>query len=105
MQFNVTLVAGHATKDSESFESKSKKSFTKFTIASNEYMGADKEERVTFFDVLVFNNTKESALNNVKKGDLVFVKGRVEAEAYLSKKDKKPKSKLNLIAEEWNVIK
>ncbi len=105
MQLNLTLVAGRATKDSESFESKSKKTFTKFCLATNEYMGSEKEEKVTFYEVFIFNNTKEAALSNIKKGDMVFVKGKVEAEAYLSKKDKKPKAKLNIITDSWSVIK
>lgn len=105
MSQHLLLLAGRTTKDPETFKTKSDKIFTKFTLAVNEYMGKDKEEKTYFYNVLVFDNTAPTALEKIKKGDLVFVQGRPEADAYISKKDNEPKASISVITESWKVMK
>ncbi len=100
-------VAGRATKDSEEFESKNKKKFTKLSVAVNEY-GSEKkgtEDKVYYYEVLVFGKSAEKAKELVKKGDSVFVQGKPELNIYTSKKNNETKAQINIFADTWTVVK
>ncbi len=99
------FVVGRATKDAEELSSKAKKKYAKFSVAVNEYLGKDKEEKSYFYDVLVFGKTSKNVAEKIKKGDLVVISGKPEAEAYISKKDNEPKSVITIMADSWKVLK
>lgn len=105
MNMQTLILVGRATRDGEEFVSKKEKKFSKFSLAVNEYKGKDAEEKVTFYDVVVFGKLSEKVAERVNKGDLVMVIGKPEVEAYISKKDNEPKGVLNVVAESWNVVK
>jgi single-stranded DNA-binding protein len=98
-------MSGRAVADAETLKTKKDKIFTKFTVAVNEYLGEDKGEKAYFYDVLIFDKTAAVAKEKIKKGDNLFIQGRPEVNAYLSKKDKKPKGSISVIANEWRVMK
>lgn len=80
------FLVGRATQDCEVLETKADKTeFYKFSVAINEYRGKDKEESVTFYDVLSFRKQPQSIAKKVKKGDVVFIIGDPKASAYVSK--------------------
>jgi single-stranded DNA-binding protein len=99
------LVLGRATKDAEVLESKEGKSYARFGIAVNEYIGKGekKEEKSYFYNVLIFNKTFDKA-DLIKKGDLVMVDGRPDIDAYLSE-DGEPKAQIVIFANKWKLIK
>lgn len=99
------FVVGRATKDAEELSSKAKKKYAKFSVAVNEYFGKDKEEKSYFYDVLVFGKSAANVKEKVKKGDMVIISGKPEADAYISKKDNEPKSSITILADSWKVLK
>lgn len=99
------ILLGHSTKDAESITTKKKTNFTKFCVAVNEFNPTNKEERSTFYDVLIFGKQAEAALERVKKGDMVMVVGKPDTEAYISKITKEPKAQITVLAESWKVLK
>ncbi len=105
MNIHQIVLLGRATRDSEELTSKDEKKYAKFCIAVNDFNGKTKEEKTTFYDVLVFGNSVDSAVEKVKKGDPVMVMGRPEAEAFISKKDNEPKVSITVVSESWKVIK
>jgi single-strand DNA-binding protein len=103
MNLQQLLIMGRATKDAEVLESKEGKKYARFSLAVNEYIGKDREERTTFYNCLVFNKTSDS-VNKINKGDLVMVDGRPDVDAYISN-DGEAKANLIVIAEKWKVLK
>jgi single-strand DNA-binding protein len=99
------FISGRATKDAELLESKNGNKFTKFSIAVNEFIKKTKEEKVYFYDVLVFSTGAELASDMVKKGDTVIVQGKPKVDSYISNKDNEAKSTVSIIAESWKVLK
>ncbi|CAG0939836.1 Single-stranded DNA-binding protein [Candidatus Brocadiaceae bacterium] len=105
MNMQTLILLGHSTKDAESIKTKKKTSFAKFSLAVNEYNSKTKEERSTFYDILVFGKQAEAALEKVKKGDMVMVVGKPETEAYISAITNQPKAQITVTAENWRVLK
>ena len=103
MYLQQLLLLGRATKDAEIMESKEGKKYARFSVAVNEYMGKNKEEKTQFYNILIFNKTHEKA-EVVKKGDLVMIEGRPEVDAYLSNEGE-AKANLIVFTEKWKVIK
>lgn len=97
------IVLGRATKDGEVLASKEGKNYAKFGVAVNEYLGTEKDERTTFYNVLIFNKSHEKA-ERIKKGDFVMVEGRPEAEAYLSNEGE-AKASMTVFANRWRLLK
>ena len=94
---------GRATKDAEVLDSKEGKKYARFTIAVNEYLGKDKDQKTYFYNCLIFNKTSDQA-EKIKKGDLVMVDGRPEVDAYLSNEGE-AKGNIVVIAHKWKVLK
>jgi single stranded DNA-binding protein len=105
MSLHTMLLVGRSTKDAETLTSKSEKVFAKFSLAVNDYLGKEKGEVAHFYDILIFDKSAATAKEKIKKGDLVFIMGRPEVDAYISKKDDEPKGVISVIAETWKVIK
>lgn len=102
MNMQQLLVLGRATKDAEVLESKEGKPYARFSLAVNEYLGKDKDERTTFYNVLIFNKTSVNA-EKITKGNLVMVDGRPEVDAYISNEGN-AKANLVVVANRWRVI-
>ncbi len=107
MDMQKLLLVGRVTRDAEVISAKSGKDFVSFGLAVNRYITKDKEvsQETTFYEVLSFGENKvKAAEEKVKKGDLVFLEGRPEADAYLGK-DGTAKASLKVFADNWQVIK
>lgn len=102
MNMQQLLVLGRATKDAEVLESKEGKSYARFSLAVNEYVGKEKDEHTTFYNVLIFNKTSANA-QRIAKGSLVMVDGRPDVDAYISN-DGDAKANLVVVANRWRVI-
>lgn len=102
MDLQQLMLLGRATRDSEQLSSKEGKKYAKFGLAINEYRGKDREEKTTFYEILIFNKSAEKS-DKVKKGALVMIHGRPEVDAYLSKTGE-AKANLVVFADKWRVI-
>lgn len=102
MDLQQLIILGRATRDGEKLSSKDGKNYAKFSLAVNEYFSKTKDERTTFYEVLVFNKSVEKA-DTIKKGSLVMVQGRPEVDAYLSKNGE-AKANLVVFADKWKLI-
>lgn len=107
MDMQKLILMGHATHDAELIAAKKKggKDFAKFGMAVNRYLGKDKGNEVTFYECLLFGEKSiNSAKDKIKKGDLITVDGRPQAEAYLSK-DGEAKANLVVLVDNFRVLK
>lgn len=95
-QQNLTLL-GRATKEPEVIESKTGKEFTKFSVAINRFRPQAEENDVTFYDVVSFGRQPRAVARKVKKGDVIFVSGTPQLQAYMSKAGE-PKAKITINA-------
>ncbi|MFQ5492685.1 MAG: single-stranded DNA-binding protein [Candidatus Dojkabacteria bacterium] len=103
MNLQQVFLLGRATKDAEVLESKEGKNYAKFSLAVNQYMGKERDERTTFYNVLVFNKSHSKA-DKIKKGDLLLVDGRPDVDAYLSNEGE-AKASLVVYADRWRLMK
>ncbi|MEB3189054.1 MAG: single-stranded DNA-binding protein [Snowella sp.] len=97
------LIMGRATKNAEILESKEGKSYARFSVAVNEFVGSDREQKVTYYNCLVFNRNSINAIK-IQKGDLVMVDGRPDVDAYLSNEGE-AKANLIVVADRFKVLK
>lgn len=99
------ILFGRATKDAVVVESKSGNDFVSFSIAVNRYRGKDTETETTYYDCILFGENRiQPAAEKIKKGDLVVVEGRPQAEGYTDKEGNS-KANLKVVVEEWQVLK
>lgn len=103
MNIQQLFLLGRATKDAEVLESKEGKKYAKFSLAVNQYLGKDKDERPSFYNILVFNKSHERA-DKIKKGDLVMIDGRPGVDAYLDSEGQ-AKASITVFADSWKLIK
>ncbi len=85
MNQQTLVLMGRATRDAETLTTKTGKEFSKFGMAINEYRGQDRQDEVSFYDVVGFSNQTKVVGKRVRKGDVVLVFGKPEASAYQSK--------------------
>jgi single-strand DNA-binding protein len=72
------------------------KAVTNFSVAVNEKYG--ETERTTWFKVTCWEKLAEVVNQYLTKGQLVFVKGRVQGGAYMSKQTNEPAVSLEIVA-------
>jgi len=80
MNFNQVILAGHCTRDPSLSCTPNQTAVVDFGIAVNHtWMGKDgsKKESVCFVDVRAFSKTAETMAKYLKKGDPVFLEGRL----------------------------
>ena len=81
---NVNLT-GRLTKDPNMNTTATGMAITKVSIAVNEYVKKDKEERPNFFDLTLFGKQAEFVKNYISKGDLVSISGSLRQERWRNK--------------------
>lgn len=91
MDLNKIALIGRLTKDPETKELKSNQALTKFSLATNRtFMSAGKKkEDTTFFNVIAWGKLAEIIEQYLKKGDKVYIEGRVNNRSYEDKEGKK----------------
>ncbi len=98
-------ILGRATADVEFSNSKAGKKYVRMSIAVNQTEKDKKESKTYYYDALLFGKSAENAQKLIKKGDLVFVYGKPDFDAYITKDKKTAKPSLTLLTENWQVIK
>lgn len=77
---NQVNLLGRLTKDVEVKHSPQGNPYGKFGVATSHYY--KKEETTTFHNVVVFGQNALNCDKYLKKGDLVFISGRIENKSY-----------------------
>jgi single-strand DNA-binding protein len=106
MNMQKLLLLGRATGDAELVDAKNGKPFITFSLAVNRYLGKEKGEEAQFYDCMIFGK-KESmkkGVAQIKKGAMLLLDGRPEAEAYLSKGGE-AKAQIKVMVNEWQLLK
>lgn len=100
MNIQKLILVGRAVNDAKVVNEK----LGTFSVAVNRFVAKEQHE-VTFYECLTFGEVNIKRLENLKKGDIVVVEGRPEAEAYLSKDKKEAKAQLKVICDNWQIAK
>ena len=96
---------GRSVSTPEVKKSKDDTAYSEVSIAVNwdsKNKKGKKEEKVTYYRVLVFGKRAEKS-KNIKKGRLLYAKGRLEVDPYVSDKGEGRVS-LTVIAREFYVL-
>lgn len=85
---NKVLLIGHLGADPESRFTTSGSAVTNFNLATNESWRStegDKKEKTEWHRVVLFGKMAETAAEYMKKGQLVFVEGRLQTRSWEDK--------------------
>lgn len=84
---NIAIIQGRPTRDPEMARSeRTGKIYCKMTIACDRpYKGKDVPKRADYFRVVCFSKLAQTVHNNLAKGALCTVLGRLEQDEYLDK--------------------
>ncbi len=85
---NKVLLIGHLGADPESRFTTSGNAVTNFTLATNESWKSaegDIKERTEWHRVVIFGKMAETAAEYMKKGQLVFIEGRLQTRSWEDK--------------------
>ncbi len=106
--FNKVMLMGNLTRDPEVRSTPSGQTVTAFGIASNRTYtvggpGGEKREEVTFIDVDFWGRRGEVVAQYLKKGDPIFVEGRLTYRQWEDKEGNK-RNKVSVTAENFEFI-
>lgn len=100
MDINEVTLAGRLTRDPETTQSKTGIAICKIRLAVNskrKNKSGELEEQATFMDVTFFDRTAEVIDQYLKKGEPLYVRGRLEVSEWEDKETGKARSKLEVI--------
>ena len=101
MNFNKAFVLGNITRDPESRTTPSGQTVTNFGIATNRFytdQQNQKQQKVEFHNIVAWGKLGDICAQYLKKGQLVFVEGRIETRTWEGT-DGVKKFKTEIIAE------
>jgi len=83
---NIVLLQGRPTRDPEISKSDSGKVYCRIRLAVDRpYRGNKAPKKTDYFNVVFFGKLAQVVFNNLAKGALVTVLGRVETDTYIDK--------------------
>lgn len=103
---NKVILVGNLTRDPQLSYLPSQTAVVDFAIATNrKWKGQDGQtkEEVCFVDVVAFNKTAETLSKYLKKGDIVYVEGRLKFETWQGQ-DGSKRSKHRVIIEGFQFL-
>lgn len=100
MNVNLVVFAGNLTRDPELRSSKDGLAIVKFGVACNEYGGKDEQKRTTFADVVAFGKRGEAIHKHLRKGDPIFVRGRLSFSSWEAQGGGR-RSKLEIVVDDF----
>ncbi len=100
---NKLTIIGRATKDAELKQTNGGTSLAKFSIASNYYAGAGKDEDVSYFDIVVWGKRAEACAKFLKKGNQIAIDGHIKQERFQDKEGNN-RSKIVVIADNFQFL-
>ena len=105
MNVNKTFLAGNITRTPET-RSVGSTTLTKFGVATNRHYTAngEKKQEATFVDVLAWGKTGETIAKYLKKGDPIFIEGRLSFSSWEDKATGSKRSKLEVVCESFQFV-
>jgi len=94
--FNIVTLISRIVKDAELTYTKSGTALCKFAIASNSYQGKDKDDYVSFFDIVLWGKQGEALNPYLKRGQQVGVAGSLRQDRWET--DGNKRSRVNIVA-------
>ena len=105
---NMVILMGNLTRDPElKFVGGGNTALAKFGLAVNRrYKDRDgnRREEVTFIDVVAWGKTGEIIGEYLKKGDPIFINGRLKLEEWEDKTTGQKRQKLTVVAEAFQFV-
>src|SRR5260221_10448624 len=104
---NQVNLIGHITRDVDTRYTPSGTAVVEVGLAINRAWKSDsgeKKEEVTFVDVTLFGRVGEVVSQYVKKGDPLFVSGRLHLDSWTDKQTNQPRNKLKIIGEQIQLL-
>jgi single-strand DNA-binding protein len=104
---NKVLLIGNLTRDPEVRQVPGGQSVCKFGLATNRRFktpNGEMREDTTFVDITVWGVRGETLSKYLKKGDPVFIEGRLNFEEWQDKTSGQKRSKLTVTAEDWQFV-
>ncbi len=98
---------GNLTRDPETRHTPGGNAVTQFGLAINHNYttaGGEKREEVTFVDVTFFGKRGEVIAQYLKKGNPIFVEGRLRLEQWEDKQTQQKKSKLTVVGDSFEFL-
>lgn len=83
--FNLVVLTGRLTADTELKTTNSGISVTSFSIAVNRNYRAGEQQQTDFINIVAWRHTAEFINKNFKKGDLIGIEGSIQTRKYLDK--------------------
>lgn len=106
MNFNKVFLGGNLVRDPELKVLDSGAKVCNFTIAVNrrwkDKSSDELREEVAFVNCVAWNNTAKAIADNHKKGDPIFVEGRIKTETY--DKDGETRTRTKVVVEQVQFI-
>jgi len=107
MNLNKVALAGNLTRDPELRYTPKGTAVAKVGVAVNRRWtteGGEKKEEVTFVDVTFFGNTAEAVGQWLKKGNPIYLEGRLKLDLWDDKETGQKRQKLHVIAESFQFV-
>jgi len=106
MDFNKVIIVGRLTRDPEIKYLSSGNAFCAWGMATNRYYNdnnGERQQEVCFVDVKAFGRQAEIVANYVRKGNPLFVEGRLSFYQYEAESGER-RNKLSVIAERVQLL-
>ena len=105
MNVNKTFLAGNITREPDT-RSVGSTTLTKFGVAANRHytVNGEKKQEATFVDVLAWGKTGETIAKYLKKGDPIFIEGRLSFSSWEDKATGSKRSKLEVVCEPFQFV-
>jgi single-strand DNA-binding protein len=103
---NQVFLMGHITRDPQLKFLPSQTAVCEFGIAANRHWTKDgeKQEEVTFVDLVAFGKQAEVINQYCKKGDLFHLRGRLKYDTWEDKQTGAKRSKLSVVVEDFQLM-
>jgi single-strand DNA-binding protein len=94
MDINKVMLVGRLTRDPDFIE-KGDYKLARFSIATNRFYKKDNEKKseVEFHNIVAWNKLAEIVKEYVKKGNVIYVEGRLETNKYTNKDGEEKETK------------
>jgi len=102
MNVNKVMILGNLTRDPETKTTPNGQTISKFGVATNRYwtdkQTNEKKQQVEYHNIVCWRKLAEIAQKFLKKGDLVYVEGRLQTSSWDDQQGNK-KYKTDIVAE------
>lgn len=85
MNLNKTFLIGRVTKEVEIQSTQSGKKVAKISLATNQYMGKDKEPKTVFHNLVAWSALADISEKFIVKGQEIMIEGHIDNRTYKKK--------------------